>query len=270
MKERRLLNLIVAASILCGACSTTQIFRGEDTPASLEESALFNLLRPDNDETIRAVATVTIRQEMGTDFSRRVALAVQYPSCMRVDALPTFGVPDFFMSLRDGTFKVFVPSRQTLYTGSATSDKMYSFFGLDLSPEEIIALLRGTPPVPPVHKDNLKVDTFRNPQGEYRLNFLSRRGRTVQSVMLNEQHRMTEAKVFDEKGVLRYRALFSEYATIENGLTERPLHITVHIENPLNRTTLELRLSDLSVTRNDPGSLFDVPHARGANTIYLD
>ncbi len=270
MKERRLLNLIVAASILCGACSTTHIFRGEDTPVSLEESVLDNLLRPDHDETTRAVATVTIHQEMGTDFSRRVALAVQYPSRMRVDALPTFGIPDFFMSLRDGTFKVFVPSRQTLYTGSATTDKMYSFFGLDLSPEEIIALLRGTPPVPPGRKDDRWVNAFRNLQGEYRLDFLSRRGRTVQSVILNEQHRMTETKVFDEKGVLRYRAFFSEYATIKNGVTERPLHIIVHIENPLNQTTLELRLSDLSVTRGDPASLFDIPHTQGVDTIYLD
>ncbi|HET57954.1 MAG TPA: DUF4292 domain-containing protein [Deltaproteobacteria bacterium] len=270
MKERRLLNLIVATSILCGACSTTHIFRGEDTPVSLEESALNNLLRPDNDETTRAVANVTIRQEIGTDFSRRVAFAVQYPSRMRVDALPTFGIPDFFMSFRDGTFKVFVPSKQTLYTGAATTDKMYSFFGLDLSPEEIVAFLRGTPPVPAGGKNDLLVNAFINPQGEYQLDFTSPRGLPVQSIILNEQHKIKETKVFDKKGALRYRALFSEYATIKNGVTKRPLHITVHIEDPLNRTTLELRLSDLSVTRGDSSSLFDIPHTWGVKTIYMD
>jgi len=100
---------------------------------------------------LKATAKIIVDSSKGK-YSRKIAIIVKKPSFIRIEAIPFFGTPDFFLSVNKKTLKVFLPKKRNFYIGHATRKNLFSLFQIYLDADEIVSILTGNPPV--IRRDN--------------------------------------------------------------------------------------------------------------------
>jgi len=267
MNARFFIVLPALMALLLTGCAAMQRAQYHEVPLSEEQALLSRVFRTDVTETLRGIALFSLEQPSGGRHSHRLAMAVSHPSDLRLESLPSFGIPAFFLSLSSGAFKVYVPGNNRFYIGAATKDNLHSFLNIPLSPEEIPSLLTGTPPIKPSAEEGQHLGMYRSDRGEYRIDLRSRDGALLQSLRVNNDHDMTGLEVFGEKGRRRYEASFSRQRC--TGTSSYPEHISVKIGEFLP-TIFTVDLSDTVVTRGEGPSFFDLSAPPGVEIIYMD
>ncbi|MDD5475208.1 MAG: DUF4292 domain-containing protein [Syntrophales bacterium] len=226
------------------------------------------MFRNNNGETLRALVHIRVEQADRPAYSQRLTMAVNHPSFLKLDSIPAFGVPDFFLSLSGDVFSAYIPGKNRFYTGIATKELLFSFFGIYISPDEIISMLTGKPAIARPYLNDGRFTALRNSRGDYRIEILSGSPeRLIYLIRLNNQREITGMDVFGSDGRFRYGASFSDYGQTE-GLSY-PKRITLNIEEHIP-TLVDIRLSDILVTMNDKPSFFDLPIPPGAEIIHMD
>lgn len=248
-------------------CAALQRAHYHEVPLWEEQDLLSRVFRTDATETLRGVAVFSLEQPSGARHSLRFGMAVSHPSRLRLESLPSFGIPAFFLSLSDGSFKVYVPGSNRFYFGDATQDNIHSFLNIPLAPEEITSLLTGTPPMKPSPAEGQYPGIFRSDRGEYRIDLRSPDGTMLQSLRVNSDHDVTGLEVFGENGRRRYEASFSRHRNAGNG--SYPGRMSVKIGEFLT-TVLTVDLSDTVVTRDEDPSFFDLSVPPGVEMIYME
>ncbi|MBW2560533.1 MAG: hypothetical protein JRE40_06715, partial [Deltaproteobacteria bacterium] len=140
-------NTIVACLALFAfsGCVSGKIPEVTKIPAARPQDILEKIAMPNSGDTIRATARISLSFPEG-DYSRKMALLLQMPSSLRVEAIPLFGPADFFLSANKEVLKVFFPGEGKFYVGAATRKNLSLFFKVFLSPADMVPLLAGLPP----------------------------------------------------------------------------------------------------------------------------
>lgn len=269
MNTRFFIVLTVLMTLLLVGCAALQRAQYHEVPLSEEQALLSRVFRTDVTETLRGIALFSLEQPSGGRHSHRLAMAVSHPTHLRLESLPSFGIPAFFLSLSSSTFKVYVPGNKRFYIGAATEENFYSFLNIPLSPEEIPSLLTGTPPIKPSVEEGRHLGMYRNDRGEYRIDLRSRDGALLQSLRANNDHDMTGLEVFGKNGRRRYEASFSRYQSTGGGTSSYPGHISVKIGEFLP-TIFTVDFSETVVTRGEDPSFFGLSAPPGVEIIYMD
>jgi len=256
-------------TVLLMGCAAIERTRYHEVPLSEEQAVFSRVFRTDvtGAETLRGIALFSLEQSSGGRHSHRFAMAVSHPSGLRLESVPSFGIPVFFLSLSGGSFKVYVPGNNRFYFGDATRDNICSFLNIPLGAEEITSLLTGMPPMEPSPEEGRYPAIYRNDRGEYRIDLRSPGGALLQSLRINDEHDMTGLEVFGENGRRRYEASFSRHRRMETG--SYPGHISVRIED-FQPTVLEVDLSDMTVTAGEDPSFFDLYAPAGVEIIRMN
>lgn len=254
-------------ALALGGCAALQRAHYHEVPLWEEQALLSRVFRTDATETLRGVALFSLEQPSGGRQSLRFGMAVSHPSRLRLESLPSFGIPAFFLSLSGSSFKVYVPGSNRFYFGDATEDNIYSFLNIPLAPGEITSLLTGTPPMKPSASEGRYPGIFGNDRGEYRIDLRSGDGALLQSLRVNSDHDVTGLEVFGENGRRRYEASFSRHRS--TGTSSYPERVSVKIGEFLP-TVLTVNLSDTVVTSGEDPSFFDLSVPPGVEIIYMD
>ena len=76
----------------------------------------------------------------------KLALFVQLPDKLRIELIPLFGLPDFFLTIKQNQFRAFLPKKQEFITGKASPENLAPFLPLPWEPEKWITVLLGIYP----------------------------------------------------------------------------------------------------------------------------
>ncbi|MDR2861283.1 MAG: hypothetical protein LBV07_01875, partial [Syntrophobacterales bacterium] len=110
-------------------------------PASLQ--AMWN-----HDKVLTMVAKVSMISPAEKWFFK-LGISVQLPDKLRVEYIPMFGLPDFFLTVKGDQFKVFLPKKQEFIIGKASPENLAPFLPMLWGPEKWIAVLLGIYPEEP-------------------------------------------------------------------------------------------------------------------------
>ena len=98
-----------------------------------------------HDKVFNMVAKVSMISSTEKWFFK-LALFVQLPDKLRVELIPMFGLPDFFLTIKQNRFKAFLPKKQEFITGKASPENLAPFLPVLWEPEQWITVLLGIYP----------------------------------------------------------------------------------------------------------------------------
>jgi hypothetical protein len=197
----------------------------------------------------------------GDRYPLKVAVMMQRPALLRVEAIPLMGPPDFFLSIAGGELRVFLPGKRAFYTGRATPGNLSRFLSVSIPAADMVSLLMG---VPPDHGEKMHPLGGEREDGLYRVDqYLS--GRKVRSLWVDpETGWLIRLRRFTEEGAAVYTADFADHVRIGEGFL--PQQLTIREEET---AVLTVRHADLRPIAVDPES-FPLPAPVGITPILLD
>jgi hypothetical protein len=211
-------------------------------------------------DTLKALARI----EINSGFRRyplKIALMLKRPSMMRIETIPVIGPTDFFLSLNNDTLKVFVPEKNKYYFARPANDTISLFFPISLTPEDLISVMMG---IPPINDNNL---TFKKSVAgkEYRIDLFSDNTR-IKTLLLDweDDGHLSGITILDRGEGILNTITYSDYRTV--GEIDVPHRITVFSAE--KKATITVRYSDVEFSKGDES--FDLPIPRDVNPIILE
>jgi len=264
----RLLPLLALLSLAGCAVTPTVAPTPQDlSPLSLQSHRQQLIAAESRPTALKALARIDITTASGR-YPLKVAILLQYPERFRMESLPLFGPPDFYLTLEKGTLKVLLAHDGKYYLGTPSQSVLGSFLPFLSSRfqfADMLALLRGTVPLNQDPDTTLK--GFRD--GKYDRLEVYRRDRKIQDFWLeHETGTLVRATHWDEEGNLGYTAQFEEHG----GFKEAPdfpkkISLTTGEPNPI---TLALRYTDLQIVAEIQADLFSLEIPAGMEPIRLN
>lgn len=101
---------------------------------------------PDSKWTLTLFADLEIRNNKEYTVVK-VAMAMQKPSCLRVETLPPIGPPFMYLTLQGDVFHVYLPQKKEFLRGNLSSKRLYDYLPLPeaIPLDNLAALLMGSP-----------------------------------------------------------------------------------------------------------------------------
>lgn len=252
-----LLLLMALVSLLAGCAGRRIPLQGE----GYTSAAAALLALASSDPGYRTI-TVTARMEISAQHERhllKAALMMRRPAQLRLESIPLFGPPDFFLSIHAGEIRVFFPEKRTYYADRATQKNLSRFFPLALPASETISLLMGCLPE--------GKETVSSLQGEweddlYRVDQYNAE-RKIRSLWIDPAgNLLRRIRTFAEGEVIAYSVEFADHLRIGEG--SLPQRLTITTEG----VSLAVRYTDPRLD-NDVES-FPLPVPEGLTPLPLD
>jgi len=253
-----LLLLIMSLGPLLSGCAGRRVAVSGNEYLS-PEAALRALAS--SDPGGRAI-TVTARIEIKRNNERHVlkaALMMKRPAHLRLESIPLFGPPDFFLSIEAGEIRVFIPGNETFYVDRATEGNLSRFFPLALPAAETVSLLMGRLP-----ETEETVSSWRGAweDGMYRVDQY-RSGRKILSLWIDPSgDLLRRIRTFTEGGNIAYTAEFAEHIRSGEGFLPQRLTIT------RDAMSLVVRYTDIRL--DNEGESFTLPVPEGITPRPLE
>lgn len=206
--------------------------------------------------------TVTARIEFKIHSERRLlkaAMMMRRPAHLRLESIPLFGPPDFFLSLEAGEIRVYIPAKEAFYIDRATEENLSRFLPLALPAVEIVSLLMGRLP-----ETEETVSSWRGEweDSTYRVDQY-KSGVKILSLWIDPAgDLLRRIRTFTQGGNIVYTAEFAEHTRTGEGLLPHWLTITQEA------VSLAVRYSDVRLD-NDSES-FALPVPEGITPRSLD
>jgi hypothetical protein len=211
----------------------------------------------------RTAITVTARIEIKRHGERhllKAALMMKRPAHLRLESIPLFGPPDFFLSIEAGEIRVFIPGKETFYVDRATEGNLSRFFPLALPAAETVALLMGRLPVAEEWGSSSLRGEWED--GIYRVDQY-RSGRKTLSLWIDpSRDLLRRIRTFTEGGDIAYTAEFADHVHLGKGFLPQRLSIT------RENVSLAVRYTDIRM--DSDGESFALPLPEGITPRPLE
>ncbi len=216
---------------------------------------------------MKALARIDLTTPSGRYPPFKVAFLLQAPDSFRLESLPLFGPPDFYLSLQKGEMQIFLPQEGKYYVGPPSRKRLAAYLpflspGLGLS--DLLVLLRGAAPL--VQDQGVTLKGFQE-RDAYRLEVYRAEEKVQELRLATESNDLLRTSRWD-KGELLYTARFEGYG----GLKEAagfPAEIAVTTGQP-EPATLTVRYKDLQFPRDLSPDLFSLEVPPGIEPLRLN
>jgi hypothetical protein len=221
------------------------------------------------DGILTGTARVAIESPEGI-FSMNCVIALRYPASLRLEALPPLGPPDFYLSVRGNSLKVYLPRKEKFYISGDANRSLPRFIPFKLDVKEVIPLLAGM--LPPGSLGNRA--GLRGGQDGllYRLDAFSDEKTRLRSIWLKpESGELARFESFDPDGAVRYAATFKDYRTVQKRAFPETVEILTGGEEGKDGSVIRVRYSDLQLSSGEEDKdLFDLEIPSGIKPQVLD
>ena len=252
-----LLLIVILGSILSGCAGGRVAEPG--SPYLSPETALRALASSDpGDRTLTAIARIEIKNHSGRHVLK-AALMMKRPARLRLESIPLFGPPDFFLSLDAGEIRVFLPGKAAFYADRATEENLSRFIPLALSATEMVSLLMGRLPEA---EETGSVRQGKWEDGLYRVDQYRSGGKILSAWIDPAGDLLRRIQTYSEAGNVAYTAEFMEHAGEEGGFLPRRLTITQEA------VSLAVRYTDVRL--DNGGESFALPVPEGITPRPLE
>lgn len=214
-----------------------------------------------SEATLQALADIQITTRGGR-YPLKLALLLKKPAWLRVEAIPFFGPPNFFLSVRDQTLKVFLAETRVFYISPATMDNVARYLPLKMSPEEMIAILMGTYPAPSGQDRFLQ---GRLEGDHYRIDMGGPLKRQCLWVRMTDGF-LERFEAYQDQRRL-YQVRFEEPLRVDGAMI--PQGITIVFESE-DRASFSIRYAEIRILKTSDPAMFDLDVPPGIKPTHLD
>jgi hypothetical protein len=136
---------LALVALLSGCAAIPQIKARMDFTSP--EAALAHVMAGMSaDVTVQALADIRLTTQEDL-HPMKLAVLMKKPGSLRVEALPLFGPPVFFLSIHEQMLKVYLSETRAFHTGRASAENIARYLPLKMDPQDLIAVLTGTGPL---------------------------------------------------------------------------------------------------------------------------
>ncbi len=252
--------LVLLASL--AGCGTARVRPAAEVSVPLPGALLERMARADGQkDTMQAVANIEVRSGKAR-YPLKIALMVKRPAFLKVEAIPLVGTPDFFLSLREDTLKVFLPQRGEFYICRATPENLSLFLHVSIRREELVSVLMGVPPLTGIAKGMAESPAILE-RNQYRIDTTGRDGKRQTLWIDRTTGAVIRADVFEDSQLL-YSVLYEDYRE-EDGIPMPGKVVITQDDEEI--PGIVIRYSDLRLSPATDTGEFDLPVPPGIEPI---
>jgi hypothetical protein len=213
--------------------------------------------------TLSALADIDLLAAGGRRHLR-TALLLQLPAQMRMESIPVFGPPDFFLSLNREKLKIFLPGENKFYQGRPSRENLSHFLPISLPPTDMVHILLGVSP-PPVGEGKIAYRESLD-SGKSRLELFLNNERIRIMWSDSDVERLTELEVVDGDTNRAYRVSYSKHMRL--GGNDLPQQVT--IVSPDNDARIIVHYDDMELSAAGDEEAFDLAIPVKVTPISMD
>lgn len=211
-------------------------------------------------KTLQAFASLRIDSPEGT-YAAKAAVTAREPAFIRVETMPVFGTPDFFLTINNVHMKAFFVKQGKFYIGPP--EKGITLFApINMAPGEIVSLLKGSFP-PHVLSTDIKIKAYLDGK-DYKLDLFSAQARVRSLWVERSSGRLVKIEI---PGRETYTAIFENFRNVEGS----DLPGVIEIRSGEDRT-VRIRYTELTMETGEPGESdpFDLEVPPGLEPSVLE
>lgn len=213
---------------------------------------------------VRAVADIDMVTSVGRQHLR-AAVLLQPPFMMRMESIPVFGPPDFFLSLNRDKLKIFLPGKKDFYQGRPSRENLSHFLPISLPPTDMVYVLLGLPPPPYFTGAKIGYRESRD-SGKKRLDIFSN-NHIIRRLWSDEKvERLTDMEIIDIDKELAYRVSYGKYLRAEE--SNLPQQVTIVSKD--GDAKIIVHYDDMELFTSVDDDTFDLPIPMGITPTSLD
>lgn len=258
------------ALLMFSGCTLTPAVKpvSQDIPLFSPQARWQQLMEEEkNPQALKALARIDLTTSSGR-YPLKIAFLLQYPERLRMESLPLFGPPDFYLTIENGELKVFLPQEGKYYIGTPSPVQLASFLPF-ISPHfqlsDMLALLRGT--IPLIRDKDIILKGFQEKE-EYRLEVYRGEEKAQVFWLKPISNQLVRAARWGNNGELLYSVRFEAYGSLKKA-AGFPARISV-TTGPPNPTTLKLSYTDIEILQEIQPELFSLEIPPGIEPLRLN
>jgi len=260
-------RIAVAAALLCwvSACATPVSFQhlppGDPRPGQLLDDWV---ARASQRQRLRGLARLAVERRDGSVQLRgKQLVVVERPSRLRVEILGFLNQSLAVIATDGERFEVYRAEDQSYEAGEVDEHLLWNEAGIDLSPDEAVAVLLGVPISEPLPAPT---SALRDRDGRIRIDLADLRGLVVQRVTFDPAGRLHAFEVLDESGGSAWTAQFGAYRDVGGS----PFAHTIGIDVRSGMTRAEISFRNVELNPDLPPELFHLFPSGAGSPMGVD
>lgn len=213
----------------------------------------------DNDNIFSAMAQIDLMRTDGY-YPVKAAIIIKRPSYLRLELLPVFGTPDFFLAFTPDKVSIFVPSKREFYSGRSAKVNLKKFLPWPIALEDMLMIFTGT--YPSFKEEDISYQKYRE-NNLVRLDMSAPSG-SSQIIWVGENNQLLKLIRQDKSGQEVYTVKYI-YDDDRDAIPEK---ITITMADGV--TSLTIRYSDVNIGKATDLSVFDLAVPAGVKVITLE
>jgi len=246
-------RIAVGAALLCWAtaCATPislqPLSPGDPRPRQLLDDWVE---RASQRHRLRGLARLAVDRNDGSVRLRVKQLVVlERPSRLRVEILGLLNQSLAVIATDGERFEVYRAQDQSYEAGEVDDRLLWHEAGIDLSPEEAVAVLLGVPISEPLPAP---ANAVRAGDGRIQIDLADAQGAVVQRVTFDSAGRLRAFDVLDDSGAVLWAAQFDEYREVDGSLFAHSIGLDVGS----GKTRAEISFRKVELNPDLPPGLF--------------
>jgi hypothetical protein len=246
-------RIAVGAALLCWAtaCATPISFQplppGDPQPAQLLDDWAE---RARQRQRLRGLARLAVDRYDGSVQLRGKQLVVlERPSRLRVEVLGFLNQSLAVIATDGEDFAVYRAEDQSYETGVVDEHLLWNEAGIDLSPDEAVAVLLGVPISEPLPAP---ANAVRDGEGRIRIDLPAAQGSAFQRVTFDPAGRLRAFELLDGSGVVVWAAQFDAYRDVDGS----PFAHSIEVDVRSGMTRAEISFSRVELNPDLPLGMF--------------
>jgi hypothetical protein len=252
----------VCAALLCWAtaCATPISFQplsaGDPRPRRLLDDWAE---RASHRQRLRGLARLAVDREDGSlQLRGKQLVVVERPSRLRVEILGFLNQSLAVVTTDGEDFEVYRAEDQSYEAGKVDAHLLWKEAGIDLSPEEAVAVLLGIPVSEPL---SAPANAVRDADGQIRIDLTDAQGSVVQRVTFDPDGRLRAFETLDDSGAVLWVAQFGAYRDVDGSAFAHSIEVEVRS----GMTRAEISFRNVELNPDLPAGMFRLfPSGEGA------
>ncbi len=257
-------RIAVGAALLCWAtaCATPISFQ----PLPPGDSSAARLLddweaRASQRQRLRGLARLAVDREDGSVQLRGKQLVVlERPSRLRVEVLGFLNQSLAVIATDGEGFEVYRAEDQSYETGEVDAHLLWNEAGIDLSPDEAVAVLLGVPISEPLPAP---ASAARNSKGQIRIDLPDAAGSVAQRVTFDLDGKLRVFEVLDDSGAVVWAAQYDAYRDVDGS----PFAHSIDVDVRAGSTRAEISFSRVELNPELPPGMFHLLPSGEGNAL---
>jgi hypothetical protein len=201
-------------------------------------------------QRLRGLARLAVDRNDGSIRLRGKQLVVlERPSRLRVEILGFLNQSLAVIATDGERFEVYRAEDQSYEAGEVDDRLLWNEAGIDLSPEEAVAVLLGVPISEPLPAP---VNAVRDGDGRIQIDLADTQGTVVERATFDSAGRLHAFEVLDDSGAVVWAAQFGEYRDVGGS----PFAHSIGLDVRSGKTHAEISFRKVELNPNLPPGLF--------------